>query len=123
MLLRRSPCMLIHSSKMVMNSSLHLKIDDRLVEQVCRFKFLGVVVSDTLSWSDHTDMVYKKVPRSLNLLRRLSWFLPQSLLLLFLKSYILPHFDYSDVIWSGCSKSDAYRLESLLNFGCRTIFH
>ena len=30
--------MLIHSSKKVMNSSLHLKIDDRLVEQVCRFK-------------------------------------------------------------------------------------
>ena len=119
----KTKSMLIHSSKKVMKSSLHLKIDDRLVEQVCRFKFLGVVVSDTLSWSDHTDMVYKKVSRSLNLLRRLSWFLPQSLLLLFLKSYILPHFDYCDIVWFGCSKSDAYPLESLLNYGCRTILH
>ena len=50
-------------------------------------------------------MVYNKVSRSLNLLRWLSWFLPQSLLLLFLKCYILPHFDYCDVVWSGCSKS------------------
>ena len=53
-------------------------------------------------------------------LRRLSWFLPRSLLLLFLKSYILPQFDYCDVVWCGCTKFESNRLESLLNFTCRT---
>ena len=89
------------------------------VEQVQCFKFLGVLVNDTLTWSDHIDMVCK-VTRSLNLLRRLSWFLPQPLLL-YLKSYILPSFDYCDVVWSGCTKGEALHLEILLNFACRTV--
>ena len=78
-------------------------------------------MNDTLTWTDHIDMVCKKVSRSLNLLRRLSWFLPRSLLLLSLKSYILPQFDYCDVVWCGCTKSESTRLESLLNFACRTV--
>ena len=63
----------------------------------------------------------KKVSRSLNLLRRLSWFFPQPLLLLFLTSYILPHFYYCDVVWFGCTKSESHCLESLLNFACCTV--
>jgi hypothetical protein len=39
-------------------------------------------------------MVCNKVICHLNLLRQLFWFLHRSLLLLFLKSYILPCFDY-----------------------------
>ena len=92
------------------------------MEQVRCFKFLGVLVNNTLTWSDHVlNMVCSKVSRSLNLLRRLSWFLPQPLLLLFLKSYILPTFDYCDIVWSGCTKHEARQLETLLNFSCRTV--
>ena len=115
--------MLIHSSRKVVGDNLSLRIDDRSVERVRSFKFLGVVVNDTLTWADHIDMVCKKVSRSLNLLRRLSWFLPQPLLLLYLKSYILPHFDYCDVVWIGCTKAESLHLESLLNFACRTVLH
>ena len=68
-------------------------------------------------------MVCKKVSHSLNLLRRLSWFLPQPLLLLYLKSYILPHFDYCDVVWIGCTKAESLLLESSPNFACRTVLH
>ena len=77
-------------------------------------------MNDTLTWSDYIDMVCNKVTRSLNLLRRLSWFLPQPLLL-YLKSYILPSFDYCDVVWSGCTEGEALHLEILLNFACRTV--
>ena len=105
--------MLIHSSKKIVDGNLTLKIDDRIVECVRCFKCLGVVVSDTLTWVDHIDMLCKKVSRSLNLLRRFSWFLPRPLLLLFLKSYILPHFDYCDVVWIGCTKAESLRLRIL----------
>ena len=36
-------------------------------------------------------------------------------------SHILLSFDYCEVVWSGCSKSDALHLETLLNFACRTV--
>jgi hypothetical protein len=113
--------MLVHSSKKKLQSGLNLSINGHDVIQVRCFKYLGVLVNDTLTWSDHIDMVCNKVTRNLNLLRRLSWFLPKSLLLLFLKSYIIPCFDYCDIVWSGCTKKEAHRLETLLNFGCRLV--
>ena len=97
------------------------KINDRTVEHAQHFKFLGVVVNDTLTWFDHIDMVCKKVSHSLNLLCWLSWFLPRLLLLLFLKSYSLPHFDYCDVVWIGYTKAESLDLEPLLNFACSTV--
>ena len=108
----KTKSMLIHSNRKS-SSEIKLKIDGIEVEQVRCFKFLGVLVNDTLTWSDHVNLVCTKVTQSLSLLRRLSWFLPQSLLLLYLKSYILPSFDYCDVVWSGCTKDEA-----LLNFAC-----
>ena len=117
----KTKSMLIHSARKKVDSKLVLRIDDVHVEQVQSFKFLGVLVNDTLTWSDHINLVCNKVTRSLHLLRRLSWFLPQPLLLLYLKSYILPSFDYCDVAWSGCTKDEALRLETLLNFACRAV--
>ena len=117
----KTKSMLIHSSKKKATTSLQLSVDGGIVEQVRCFKFLGVLVNNTLTWSDHVSMVCSKVSRSLNLLCRLSWFLPQPLLLLFLKSYILPTFDYCDIVWSGCTKNEARQLETLLNFSCRTV--
>ena len=117
----KTKSMLLHSRRKVCDSTLELCVEGSQVDQVRSIKFLGVTINDTLTWSDHISTVCTKVSRNINLLRRLSWFLPRSLLLLFLKSYILPSFDYCDVVWSGCSKSEAYRLETLLNYACRTV--
>ena len=72
----KTKSMLIHSSRKIVDGNLKLKIEENIVEQVRCYKFLGVVVNDTLTWVGHIDMVCKKVSRSLNLLRCLSWFLP-----------------------------------------------
>ena len=105
----KSKCMLIHSSRK--------KVDGLPIEQVRVFKFLGVLLNDTLTWSDHIAHICTKVSRSLNLLQRLSWFLPKSLLLLYLKSYVIPTFDYCVV------EAEAECLETLLNYGCRLVLH
>ena len=117
----KTKCMLLHSPRKTVNTRLSLIINGATVQQVRVFKYLGVMINDTLTWSDHIDMVCRKVSRDLNLLRRLSWFLPRPLLLLYLKSYILPSFDYCDVVWSGCTLENSRRLERLLNFGCKIV--
>ena len=118
---KTKPILLIHSSRKLVAGNLTLKTDDRTIERVRYFKVLGVEVNDPLTWVDHIGMVCKKVTRRLNLLHRLSWFLPCPILLLFLKSYILPHFDYCDVVWITCTNSESLRLESVLNFACHTV--
>ena len=113
--------MLIHSRRRKLETGLNIHVDSVAVEQVQVHKYFGVALSDSLTWSDHVDMVCGKANRSLNLLHRLSWFFPPSLLLIYLKSYVLPHFDYCEVVRSSCTQEESRRLESLLNFGCKTV--
>ena len=115
----KTKCMLLHSTRKKVNTCFNLFINGATVEQVRVFKYLGVMVNDTLTWSDHIDMVCRKVSHDLNLLRRFSWFLPRPLLLLYLKSCILPSFDYCDVVWSGCTLENSRCLERLMNFTCK----
>ena len=93
----KSKCMLIHSSRKKVDGNLEL------------------LFNGTLTWSDHIAHICTKVSRSLNLLQHLSWFLPKSLLLLYLKSSVIPTFDYCDVVWSNFTNADAKRLETLFN--------
>ena len=85
----KTKCMLLHSRRRKIETGLDLLVDGVTVNQVRVFKYLGVLINDTLTWSD-VDMISRRVSCRLNLLRRLSWFLPRSLLLTYLKSYILP---------------------------------
>ncbi len=51
-----------------------ITIDKTPVEQVNRFKFLGVHITEDLTWSAHTDAVLKKAHQRLFFLRRLRKF-------------------------------------------------
>ena len=113
--------MLIHSARRVNLPSLSVYLHSSPVEQVQNTKFLGVCINDTLTWHKHVQQVSSTVSRNLNLLRRLSWFLPKSALLVFYRSYILPSFDYCDVVWGCCTKEEALSLERLQNFAARAI--
>ncbi len=51
-----------------------ITIDKTPVERVSSFKFLGVHISEDLTWSAHTDAVLKKAHQRLFFLRRLRKF-------------------------------------------------
>ncbi len=51
-----------------------ITIDETLVEWVNTFKFLGVHITEDLTWSAHTDAVLKKAHQRLFFLRRLRKF-------------------------------------------------
>jgi hypothetical protein len=52
----------------------HILIDRAVVEQVESFKFLGVHITNKLSWSKHTKAVVKRAQKHLFPLRRLKRF-------------------------------------------------
>ena len=119
--INKTKTMLIRSSRKKNVPSLSVHLHGSLIEQVSVFKFLGVYLNDTLTWSNHIEEVSVKVSRNIALLRRLSWFLPQSALLLFYKSFILPLFDYCDVVWYSCTKEEASSLERLQTYAAKII--
>ena len=114
---------LLHSSCKTNLPPLNLSLDGHTIKQVRVYKFLGIQINDTLTWKDHIDFIISKASRQINLLRRLSLFLPTPLRILFYKSYIMPIFDYCDVVWQQCTSQESTRLELLHNLAIKSILH
>ena len=68
----KTKCMPFRSSRRIPTSTLEVQLNGRTIDRVQRYKFLGVIITDPLSWSDHIDQVCSKASRCLNLLRRLA---------------------------------------------------
>ena len=118
--LQKTKCMLLHPPQKS-PPPLTVKLSNLSVEQVPIFTFLGCVINECLTWDDHIQHITTKATRNINLLRHLSWFLPRKTLVKFYEAYILPTFDYYDVVWYSCSREQALRLERLQNFAGRVI--
>ena len=85
--LSKTKCMLIHSSKLN-PAPLDISLDGTSVEQVSTFKLLGCIIDHHLTWNSHIQYISGKVLRSINLLRRLSWFQLRSALQMYYQTYI-----------------------------------
>ena len=61
--------------------------------------YLGIVINNRFSWTDHIDYIRDKISEKLSLLRRIKSYLPLNARIMFFNSFILPLFDYGDIIW------------------------
>ena len=114
--------MLIRSPRKQSPPNFRVLYNGQPLQQVSSFKLLGVVIDEHLRWDSHINYIHGKVSRNLALLRRLSWFLPYQSLLTFYHAYIMPHFNYCQLVWAACNnKSDLQRLQRLQNCAARII--
>ena len=67
--------------------TLNIVFDGSSIDQVRTLKLLGVTVDDNLKRNHHIDNTLKPISKNLNLVRRLSRFLPRKALVTF-------YFDY-----------------------------
>ena len=98
-----------------------IHIDNTAIEQVDSFKYLGVVLDRTLSFSKHIEHIATKVNCRIAMLGRASKYLPKHLLLTLYKSLALPYMDYCDTVWDSCSCQLKNRLQILQNRALRII--
>ena len=76
----------------------HLFILDN-VNNVNRFKYLGIFISSDFTWTNHVEYIAGKINQRLGLLNRIKHLLPFSAHLLFYNSLVMPLFDYADLVW------------------------
>ena len=68
-----------------------LKINEKPVERVTEFNFLGLTIDETLSWHPHVQKISNDISRTLGIMGRLKKFLPINILILMYNSLVLPH--------------------------------
>ena len=84
-------------------------------------KVLGVYIDHLLSWSKQIGSVKKNATNIIRKIHRINKFLPLKLKLTLYNTLIVPIFNYADVIWGGCYKKQAKRLQVSQNFAARSI--
>ena len=74
------------------------------IQQVKNHKHLGVIVNDTLTWSNHIDKVYERCAQRVGILRRLRRTFPppppRALRGIYVGT-VLPIMEYACPVWSG----------------------
>ncbi len=92
------------------------------IEVVDRFKYLGILLDNTLSFKYHIDYICKKTIPQLKMLSRMRTIANESICLYLYKTLMLPLFDYGDVIYDCLYQQDSEKLQKLQNAALRIIF-
>ena len=74
-----------------------LTIKEKELDRVNSYKYLGVIINENLSWTDHVDYIKTKVSQRLGVLQRIKHLLQRDTRKLFVKSMVLQILDYADV--------------------------
>ena len=102
----KSKFMIIGSSQRLNKiDSISFKVNNMDLDKVSSFKYLGIVINNRLTWQDLVDQMFSKINRKLGLLKRIRYCLSLDARLLFFNSYVLPLFDYADIIWGDRGNS------------------
>jgi hypothetical protein len=73
------------------------------IERVEQFDFLGLTISETLSWLPHISKISIKISKAIGILNRLKNILPPNVLILIYNSLINSHMSYCVLAWGFCS--------------------
>ncbi len=91
--------MIFHTSQRKINT-IHLKINNTIIEWVTQFVFLGLILNENMSWKDHINKISNKISQSLGILNKLKHILPINAKILIYSSLILSHLTFGILAWS-----------------------
>ncbi len=117
----KTKCMFIGTgSKLSKAKFQDIKCKGEVIGMIESFKYLGVILDNTLRFDKHTSYIKKKVFLKMKMLGLIRSFISESLALQLYKSLIMPHIDYDDVIYDAANKKDCQTLQVIQN-GCLRI--
>ena len=90
--------MLFKTSKKKVQTLL-LQMDNKIIDKVLDFNFLGIHFNEQLNWKSHIDTLSVKCCRTLGILNRLKRILPLNIKIILYNSLMLPHLNYGITLW------------------------
>jgi len=98
--IKKTKFILFQSRNKTVPSNLVIKIDNAIIEQVTKIKFLGVMINQRLSWDDHIHMIKQKVVKNSGIILRIRKRMPLTVLVSLYHTLIQPYFNYCNIVWA-----------------------
>ena len=109
--------MMVSRKRNHITPSLPLCSNGAALETVPTFKYLGVLLSSDLSWSNHVQSICSKARKLIGLLyRRYYHYSDSNTLLQLYLSLVRPHTEYAAPVWDPLLLRDINSLESVQKF-------
>lgn len=108
--------------------SLHLpnkiKLDDQnAIHRVTNCRYLGIEFDENLTFKTHIEKLISKLSAAVNIIRKLKWHLPTSILKSIYYAYFHSHLCYIPFIWGFCAESLIKPIQVLQNRALKHVFH
>ena len=98
-----------------------LSFDNTILVPTDSHKHLGVFLQSDCKWDTHIKSIISKCRLLTSCLKSFKYRLSRRALENMYKAYILPHFDFADVLWDNCTQELSHELEMLHLDALRTI--
>ena len=98
-----------------------LTFDNSVLNDIDVHKHLGLTIQSDCKWDSHIRNLIQKINLLLSFFKSFKYRLSRKALNQMYKSFILPHFDYCDIIYDNCTQAQSESLENLHLDGIRTI--
>ena len=89
------------------------EISNTRLERVDKFKYLGVLLDNTLSWKNHIEYIGHKISSRLGILLRSRKVLPKPTCQMLYNTLAMPLFDYCSPVWDSCVVGSKAYLDKL----------
>ena len=109
--------MLFHKRRTV--NPIHNLLNNKAIDIVPQFNYLGIILDEHLSWKAHVAMVTGKLSKINGILNRLKYIYPSQVLLTIYKPLFVPHINYGSLVW-GQNYDSISKLQKRV---IRTITH
>ena len=93
----KTKSMLFHKRRPVI--PIQFSMNNRVIDVVQHFNYLGIMLDADMSWKTHVAMVRNKLSRINGILHRLKYIYPQNVLITLYKSLFVPHISYGSLVW------------------------
>ena len=93
----KTKSMLFHKRRPV--TPIQFSMNNRTINVVQYFNYLGIMLDADMSWKTHVAMVRNKLSRFNGIPHRLKYIYSQSILITLHKSLFVPHINYGSLLW------------------------
>jgi len=100
-----------------------IKFGDTKLKVVKEFKYLGVILDQSLNWNKHCEKTFGKAGLKLHIMRRLQRILPKKTMIQVYKTYMMPVLEYAATIWGYTSLQNINRVQRIINLCARIIYN
>lgn len=109
-------------SKLAFLNSEQLIMGGKNILQVTSTKFLGIIVTQNLSWKENSEQLANKLSKNINIIRHIKQYLEPNALHKLYFCLIHPHLTYGNIIWGNNYDTVIGKIQILQNKSVRLIF-